>query len=275
MAAQIAPAPNKSHQSILVVGGGAGIGYATVKNIIDTTTNTKLVVFDRDVSGLHALRGPRLNCVEGDVTDKEDRARVMSQCVEFMQGVDTVVYCAGVINPIERIEKLDVEDVGRAFDVNVLGCLGMVQLCLPHLRHSRTMHPTNAAHGKLIILTSACDLSITYHGWMPYCTSKAALTRFITCLAHEEPLITVQGVYPKLTRTKMPEDVIAGRYRGVMADHEIERFRVWDSMGEEMVERPEKCGRAVARLAVGLVEGGRSGVALYYDEHVPEKIVGT
>jgi hypothetical protein len=61
------------------------------------------------------------------------------------------------------------------------------------------------------------------------------LTRFISCLAHEEPGISVQGVYPKLTRTKMPEDIITGKYRGVMADHEVERFSIWDEMGDEMI----------------------------------------
>jgi hypothetical protein len=61
------------------------------------------------------------------------------------------------------------------------------------------------------------------------------LTRFISCLAHEESTVSVQGVYPKLTRTKMPEDVVKGRYRGVMANHEVERFRIWDEVGDEMI----------------------------------------
>jgi NAD(P)-dependent dehydrogenase (short-subunit alcohol dehydrogenase family) len=96
-------------------------------------------------------------------------------------------------------------------------------------------NPLNAGYGKIIFLTSACDKGVTYHGWSPYCSSKAALTRFISCLAHEEPTISVQGVYPKLTRTKMAEDVIKGRYRGVMANHEVERFRIWEDMGDEMI----------------------------------------
>lgn len=105
---------------------------------------------------------------------------------------------------------------------------------------------------------------------MPYCTTKAALTRFIEMLAHEEPLLTVQGVYPKLTRTKMSEDVIAGKFKGVMADHEIERFRNWNAIGDEMVEPPAWCGEAVAKLALGLFLGGKSGETLDYDVHVPE-----
>jgi len=67
----------------------------------------------------------------------------------------------------------------------------------------------------------------------------------------------------------MSEDVIAGKYKDVMADHEIERLRVWDEIGDQMVEPPEWCGEAVAKLAVGLYEGERSGETLYYDVHVP------
>jgi hypothetical protein len=85
----------------------------------------------------------------------------------------------------------------------------------------------------------------------------------------------VQGVSPRLTRTKMTEDMIVGSYRGVMADHEVEKFRVWDRMGNEMIEPPEWCGKAVAKLALGLEEGGKSGVTMGYDEHVPRKIKGT
>lgn len=94
-------------------------------------------------------------------------------------------------------------------------------------------------------------------------------------LAHEETTLSVQGVYPKLTRTKMPEDIIAGKFKGIMADHEVERFRIWNGMGDELVEPPEWCGEAVAKLAVGLFIGGPSGKTLYYDEHVPKKLAGT
>jgi NAD(P)-dependent dehydrogenase (short-subunit alcohol dehydrogenase family) len=37
-----------------------------------------------------------------------------------------VVYCAGVITPIERIEKMDVASVEGTFAVNVFGAMGMV-----------------------------------------------------------------------------------------------------------------------------------------------------
>ena len=47
----------------------------------------------------------------------------------------------------------------------------------------------------------------------------------------------------------MIDGLVEGRYQGVMADHEIERFRIWDEMGDEMVEPPELCGDAIAKFA--------------------------
>jgi hypothetical protein len=66
----------------------------------------------------------------------------------------------------------------------------------------------------------------------------------------------------------MPEDVIAGKYKGIMADHEIERFRLWNKEGDEFVEPVEWVGEAVARLATGKFMGKESGWVGDYDVHV-------
>ncbi|KAI4709482.1 hypothetical protein J4E85_002034 [Alternaria conjuncta] len=269
-------------QVILVVGGTSGIGYATTLSILSSPYlpfNAKVIAFGLIDSTIKLeftkQQRERLRIVEGDVTVEEDRELAVQTCFDHFGGLDTLVYCAGVITPIQKLETVDIQAVKRSFDINVFGAMSMVQLTLPKLRASRIAHPHNAGRGKVIILSSACDDTVSYHGWMPYSTTKAALTRFISCLAHEEPLLSVQGVYPKLTRTKMIDGLVEGKYRGVMADHEIERFRIWDEMGDEMVEPPELCGEAVAKLALGLFEGGKSGETLYYDEHVPRKIAGT
>jgi hypothetical protein len=36
----------------------------------------------------------------------------------------------------------------------------------------------------------------------------------------------------------MVEGLVKGKFKGVMADHEVERFRIWEGMGEEMVVSP-------------------------------------
>lgn len=308
---QLPLAMSSKPQVVLVVGGTSGIGYAITQAILSAPylpLNTKVIAFGLIDSSIKLefskLQRERLRIVEGDVTLEEDRELAVRTCFNVFGGLDTLVYCAGIITPIQRLDKLDIEAAKRTFDVNVFGAMSMVccifvypsnlyalssnsqikshakktlqvQLALPHLRASRASHPHNYGRGKVIILSSACDSTVSYHGWMPYSMAKAALTRFISCLAHEEPLLSVQGVYPRLTRTKMIDGLVEGKYNGVMAVHEIERFRIWDDAGEGMIEPPELCGDAVAKLALGLYEGGRSGETLYYDEHVPNKIPRT
>lgn len=106
-------------------------------------------------------------------------------------------------------------------------------------------------------------------GWMPYGSSKAALTRFINCLAHEEDEnhVKVQGVYPRVTRTAIAGGMINGRYRGIMKDEEIEKFLAWDREGSK-VEPPDWCGRAVGLLAADAVEGCKHAEVEYYDVQV-------
>lgn len=119
-----------------------------------------------------------------------------------------------------------------------------------------------------MILSSTVDRKVKYAGWMEYCASKAALTRAIEILAHEEPAIEVLGIYPGLTKTTMITGIMSGKYSGIMDDTEIQRFRDFDRDGD--VEPPEWCATAIAKLALKVEKGGKSGHTQYYYEHVPD-----
>lgn len=118
-------------QRILIVGGGQGIGWEITKAILRLSPRARIAVFgiqlEEEVQNLPTTANGRVPIVfEGDVTSDNDRRLVVKECLEEMGGVDTLVFTAGIITPIERIEKLDMEDVKRTFDVNVFGCMAMV-----------------------------------------------------------------------------------------------------------------------------------------------------
>ena len=109
------------------------------------------------------------------------------------------------------------------------------------------------------------DKEIIYRAWAPYCSSKAALSRFIEVLGHEEDQVRVLGIYPGLTRTPMVTDLVAGKYKNKMKDSEVEKFRTWDKDGG--VEPPEWTANVTAKLAAGALEGKGQGETHWYHEY--------
>jgi len=235
-----------------------GIGFETTKYIINNTAS--LVV----VYGLHAVEeclalekaNPgRLSICTGDVTKPSSGKDAVKFALEKMGGLDTLVYCIGIMAPIERIADVDLDKVRQTFEVNVFGCISMCQGAIPYLRESEK-------GGDILILSSGCDWTVQYSGWMAYCSSKAALSRFIKLLALEETTLKVRGVYPKLTGTGMPQAGLAGQWSQVMTKKDLDIFTNLE------VEPPSWCGIATGRMAAGLDDGGRSGDILDYNEHV-------
>lgn len=120
-------------QVVLVVGGTAGIGYAITQAILSgryLPLNTKVIAFgliDSTVKlEFSKQQRERLRIVEGDVTVDEDRELAVQTCFNVFGGLDTLIYCAGIITPIQKLEKMDMEAVKRSFDVNVFGAMSMV-----------------------------------------------------------------------------------------------------------------------------------------------------
>jgi NAD(P)-dependent dehydrogenase (short-subunit alcohol dehydrogenase family) len=123
--------PNKT-QVILVVGGTSGIGYAIIQSILSSPylpLNAKVIAFgllESTKLDFTKQQRERLRIVEGDVTEEEDRELAIKTCFDVFGGLDTLIYSAGVITPIERMEKVDVEKIKRSFDINVFGAMSMV-----------------------------------------------------------------------------------------------------------------------------------------------------
>lgn len=124
------------------------------------------------------------------------------------------------------------------------------------------------SRGRIIILSSVADSEATYAGWSPYCSSKAALTRFIQLLGHEEDDVGVFGVYPGLTRTPMVTDLVAGKFVGKMKDEEIADFKRRDREGE--VEPPEWSANVAAKLVASAIQAPESGSVRWYHEIDPK-----
>jgi NAD(P)-dependent dehydrogenase (short-subunit alcohol dehydrogenase family) len=116
-------------KTILLVGGGQGIGLEASQYILSRApADVKLVVF-----GLHIdeelqrqSHSDRLCILQGDVTKPSDRQKAVDTCLGMAGGIDSLVYCAGIITPIQTIEKVDLRGLQLAYEVNVFGAVAMV-----------------------------------------------------------------------------------------------------------------------------------------------------
>ena len=105
-----------------------------------------------------------------DIADRE-KVRVLPDEVIAAHGrVDGIVNVAGVIQPFETIEAVDIVEIDRVMDVNFHGALSMARAFLPHLKQ----RPEAA-----IVNVSSMGALVPVPGQGAYSASKAALA-FVT-----------------------------------------------------------------------------------------------
>jgi NAD(P)-dependent dehydrogenase (short-subunit alcohol dehydrogenase family) len=114
--------------------------------------------------------------VAGDVTDTWHRTALATTAAD-LGGLDLLVNNAGVLGGrgLAAVADLSLEELRRAFEVNVLAPLGLLQETLPLLR---------ASGGAVLNITSDAAVE-AYPTWGGYGATKAALEAWSGSLAAE------------------------------------------------------------------------------------------
>ncbi|WP_189187397.1 SDR family NAD(P)-dependent oxidoreductase [Streptomyces albiflavescens] len=132
--------------------------------------------------------GTRVEALPGDVTDAGHRAELVA-AARKLGGVDLLVNNASALGaePLVRLEKLTLDGLRQALEVNVVAALGLIQEALPPLR---------AAPAGTVIDISSDAAAEAYPTWGGYGASKAALDHLSAVLGEEEPGLRVWAVDP-------------------------------------------------------------------------------
>lgn len=123
-------------------------------------------------------------------------------------------------------------------DVNLFGCIALLQKALPHLR-------TN--EGRFILVSSGAAIK-PYQGWLPYCVSKSACNMLVAGLGLEEQKVISIALRPGVVDTEM-QTLIRESGRGAMGDASHDRFVELKETGKLLP--PEVPGHVIAKLALG------------------------
>ncbi|MFP4050666.1 MAG: SDR family NAD(P)-dependent oxidoreductase [Thermoplasmata archaeon] len=138
--------------------------------------------------------------LKGDVSDKNDCKRIVSDFVDEFDGLDILVNNAGILKK-KNLEEATVDTFDQTMGVNVRGPFLLSKFALPHLK--------NSDQGRIINMSSHWAFRASDQA-TSYVISKTALIGLTRALALELGLegITVNAIAPGTIET----DMIADRY---------------------------------------------------------------
>ena len=192
-----------SGKTVIVTGGGRGIGRAVVELL--AAEGADITFFYRaDADAAKATveaTGARAVAEQVDVCDSRAAADAVERVADRCGGIDVLINNAGIIRD-NLLAFLDDDDVRAVLDTNVGGVFNVTRAVVPHMVSRRA--------GKIINMSSVAGEK-GGRGQTNYAASKGAINAMTRALAAElAPRgITVNAVAPGVIETEMTEAVRA------------------------------------------------------------------
>ena len=136
------------HRTILITGGTSGLGFEFARQLL-ALGNTVLIT-GRDPAKLEATKRllPQLHTFQSDVRNPSDIAQLHEQVLTQFPALDVLINNAGEMRKLNLNDpKLDVLDVTREVEINLMGPMRMVQQFLPHLKAQKSAAILNVTSG--------------------------------------------------------------------------------------------------------------------------------
>lgn len=215
----------------LVTGTSSGIGLAIAEYLLDQ--GVEVVGVSRRST---PIGHPKFHLVQGDVADP----KVHEQILALVNGkLDGVVFNAGILDGVTKLDSSDVDAWRRVFEVNLFSIVGILPVLTPSLRKSE---------GNVVFVSSDAA-TIPFQAWGTYGASKAAVNHLSMTLAKEEPTITSVAVAPGIVATSMQENIRENHTSsGHMDDKEASFFH--DLYEEGKLVTAEQTGKMYGNLVL-------------------------
>ena len=204
-------------KTILVVGGGSGIG----KYIVETLAGQgeTVIAASRDIENADLPNGVKR--ITFDVTGNDE--------LSLPETLNGLVYCPGTIK-LQPFHRFKIEDIQQDFDINVKGAIKVIQQTLPALKAGKA--------SIVMFSTMAVQTGLPFHASIS--ASKGAVEGLVRSLAAEyAPTLRFNAIAPSLTDTPLAGSLLNNdRKREANAErHPLKR-----------VGRPEDIGAMAVHL---------------------------
>ena len=254
IAADDSPVSARAPRSVLITGGGSGIGAATAMRLV--RSGAFVTISGRRADALQRVAdeaGPRCLAVSGDITRAEDRTAMVEAAVRHGGGLTGLVNNAANMlrGPITGLDEAAVMEL---FHTNVVAAMMLTGLAAPHLEKG----------GGAVLFVGSVHTRRAYPGASPYAATKGAVEVLTRVLAGElgPRGIRVNCVVPGAVPTELniraglfTAEQSAQRMAGLAKEHALQR-----------IGQPDEVAQAIAHLleaewttgAVLAVDGGLS-----------------
>ena len=164
---------------ILITGCSTGLGRGLCEKL--SKNDYTVIASARNLDKLSNL--PSSMKVKIDVTDKNSIKDAVNKIMDKYERIDVLINNAG-FSVRGAIEELNINDIRKLFDVNVLGIINMIQEVVPYMRSNR--------YGKIINIGSISGkVSQGVNGC--YCASKHAVEAISDALRLELHEFNIQS----------------------------------------------------------------------------------
>ncbi|HEY2214614.1 MAG TPA: SDR family oxidoreductase [Acidimicrobiales bacterium] len=208
--------------SILITGGGSGIGLATAERLINDgahvticgRTEQKLVDAVETLTPL-AVGGATARYQVADVTVEEQVIQAVSTTTEATGRIDALFACAGGSLHIGPVLQADIDAVRATIDLNLMGSI----ICL---KQAGAAFEAQESPGSIVLMSSGAGRFPHPYLWA-YGIAKAAIT-FLAKTAAEELGhlgIRVNAVAPGIIDDELMSFITGG---GALLDNYIDQM---------------------------------------------------
>ena len=164
-----------ANMSVVITGGGSGIGAATARYL--AARGARVTICGRRTDKIAAVAneiGEACLTVTADVTVAGDRARLIEAALQHGGGIDGLVNNAGNMyrGPLVELQEQQLLDI---FHNNVIAGMLLSGLATPHL----------ATRGGAIIFVGSIHTRRAFPGASPYAATKGAIEVLTRVLAAE------------------------------------------------------------------------------------------
>jgi uncharacterized oxidoreductase len=189
-------------KTILITGGGAGIGLESAKQML--AAGAKVIITGRDQTKLDKAKKlyPSLIAIQSDVADAEGAKDLYKKVIE-LGGIDILYNNAGVGSPPANLAMASdkhYEHAAYEMNINYLGVIRLTNLFVDHLK---------SKNGTAIIITSSILSYLPSILGPTYSATKAAVRFYTESLREHFKIIgssvKVFELLPPLVATDMTE----------------------------------------------------------------------